>query len=394
MSTSAGVDDPAWSASATFADVDRDGDLDLYVTNYVAYDIATDHRPCLEAGLQTYCHPKHFDGAPDTLYRNNGDGTFFDATTESGIADTGGPHAGKGLGVVAADFNGDGAPDLYVANDDTPNYLWQNDGDGRFEDVAVLSGCAYGGDGVAQAGMGVDAGDYDGDGRIDLVVTNLSYETNALYRNTAHGYFDDDAYAARVGEESYLYVGFGVGLLDLDSDGLLDLFVANGHILPNIEEMTDTVKYAQPTQAFLNLGGGEFEEATSNMGPDFQRHGVARAAIFGDYDNDGDVDVVLTHSGAAARLLRNDGGDASWLRVTAPGARSIGARVTVTVAGREQVREVKRGYSYLASHDPRTLFGLGDASLVDRVRVQWPSGREQTFERVTANSELVAVEPD
>lgn len=395
VTASASVADPAWSAGATFSDVDLDGDLDIYVANYVEYELAANYPPCLENGLPTYCHPRHFDGAPDTLYRNNGDGTFSDITRQAGILDPGGPHAGKSLGVVSADFNGDGSPDFYVANDDTPNFLFKNDGAGRFEEVALVSGCAYSGDGVAQAGMGVDAGDYDGDGLVDIFVTNLSYETNALYRNTGDGFFEDMAYAAHVGEESYLHVGFGTGFVDLDNDGLLDIFVANGHILPNIADMTDTVTYAQPAQVFRNLGNSAFVEMTRELGPDFQAPGVARAAIFGDYDNDGDMDVVVTHSGGPARVLRNDGGnDRSWLRVTLPGAGGLGARVTVTVGGRVQVRDVRRGSSYLASNDPRVLFGLGDADTVDRVHIRWPGGRERTFENVHANQELTAREPE
>ncbi|MEO2004380.1 MAG: CRTAC1 family protein, partial [Candidatus Poribacteria bacterium] len=372
VTASAGVGDPAWSAGATFCDIDLDGDLDLYVANYVEYDLGADYPPCMESGLRTYCHPRHFDGAPDVLYRNNGDGTFSDTTREAGILDLGGPNTGKGLGVVAADLNNDGAPDIYVANDDTPNFLFQNDGTGRFTEIALISGCAYSGDGVAQAGMGVDVGDYDGDGLMDIFVTNLSYETNALYRSTGDGFFEDVSYTARVGEESYLYVGFGTGFVDLDNDGFLDLFVANGHILPNIASMTDTVTYAQPAQVFLNTGGA-FIEATNNMGADFQMQGVARAAIFGDYDNDGDMDVVVTHSNGSARLLRNDGGNiGSWLRVSLLGAGGIGARVTVTVGGREQIRDVRRGSSYLASHDPRILFGVGNMDVIDRVHIRWP----------------------
>jgi hypothetical protein len=394
VTASAGVGDPAWSASATFADIDLDGDLDLYVSNYVEYDLDADYPPCIESGLRTYCHPRHFDGAPDTLYRNDGDGTFSDVTEEAGIADPGGPYAGKGLGVVAADLNSDGAPDFYVANDDTPNFLFQNDGTGRFEEIALIAGCAYSGDGVAQAGMGVDAGDYDGDGLMDLFVTNLSYETNALYRNAGDGFFDDVAYAAHVGEESYLHLGFGTGFVDLNNDGFLDILIANGHVLPNIGEMTDTVTYAQPAQVFLNVGDGAFAEATGELGAALQTYGVARAAIFGDYDNDGDTDVVLTHSNGPARLLRNDGGNAgSWLRVTLKGQRGTGARVTVTAGGREQTRDVRRGSSYLASHDPRALFGLGDAKVIERVHIRWPGGREQTFHDVPANQALVVNEP-
>ncbi|MBT3267776.1 CRTAC1 family protein [Candidatus Poribacteria bacterium] len=385
----AGVGDPRWSASAAFVDVDRDGDLDLYVVNYVQYEVDTPHPPCADAGVRGYCHPKHFDGARDRLYRNNGDGTFADATESAGISDPGGPFQGKGLGVVAADFDDDGWPDIYVANDDTPNYLFYNRRDGTFSEIAVLAGCAYSADGIAQAGMGVDAADYDGDGRTDVFVTNFSHETNTLYRNAGVGAFTDASYRARLGEQSYLLLGFGTGFLDYDSDGHLDLFVANGHIFENVERGTDVLTYAQRNQLFHNDGDGGYSETA------FHEHvGVSRGAIFGDYDNDGDTDLLVTNLGGAPQLLRNDSGPGrNWLRLrvldSAAGRDAIGAKVVLRLGGRTQTREVRTAYSYLCSNDPRVLFGLGDQTQADEIRIRWPNGDARTLRDVPANREVV-----
>ena len=226
VTAAANVGDPAWSSSACFLDYNRDGHLDLFVVNYLVYSLDVPYLPCgEEGGAQTYCHPSLFEGAPDTLYRNNTDGTFTDVSEESGVGGIGGLFHGKGLGVVSADFNNDGAPDLYVANDDTRNDFFYNNGDGTFSEISLLAGCAYSFNGVAQAGMGVTAGDYNGDGLQDIFVTNLSYETNALYRNNGDGTFTDVIYETHLGKESYLFVGFGTGFLDADNDGALDLFV-------------------------------------------------------------------------------------------------------------------------------------------------------------------------
>ena len=395
-----GTGDARWSSSATFFDYDSDGDLDLYVVNYVNYTLDASAPTCFEntsfgakEKVRGYCHPKHFEGTPDSLYRNNGDGTFTDVTEAANVRDPGGMFLGKGLGVVAADLNADGNPDLYVANDDTPNYLFYNKGDGTFAEIAILAGCAYSADGIAQAGMGVDAGDYNGDGHLDIFVTNFSYETNTLYRNNGDGTFTDVSYKARLGEESYLSLGFGTGFFDADNDGHLDIFVANGHIFPNVERTTDVISYKQPNQLFWNRGDGTFTEVRLEG-----QHAVSRGTLFGDYDNDGDIDVLVTQLNDKVTLLQNESGTHhNWFRLKLVGSRSnrdgIGARVTLTLGDESQTREVHVGYSYLSSNDPRLLFGLGERTVVDRLQVRWQSGAVQVLENLAANQELVVTEP-
>ena len=397
VTEAAGVGDALWGTSATFFDYDRDSYLDLYVANYVLYSLDVAYRPCGVHGIRTHCHPKNFDGAPDRLYRNNGDGTFTDATQAAGFGGIGGPHSGKGLGVVAADFNNDGEPDVYVANDDTPNFLFYNNGDGTFTETGLLAGCAFSFDGVAQAGMGVDAGDFDGDGNLDIFVTNLSHETNALYRNNGDGTFSDIVYEAYLGKESYLFVGFGTRLFDYDNDGYSDIFIANGHIIEAIAQVTDVLTYAQRNQLFHNNGDGTFTEVSFESGPYFRRESVSRAAIFGDYDNDGDIDIVVTQSNQPAELLRNEGGNRrNWVRIKLVGTTSnrdgIGARVTATAGSESQMQEVRTGLSYLCSNDPRVLFGLGDHTRIDRLEIRWPSGIVQVLENLEVNREIVVVE--
>ncbi len=397
VTETAGVGDALWGTSATFFDYDRDSYLDLYVANYVLYSLDVPYRPCGVHGIRTHCHPKNFDGAPDRLYRNNGDGTFTDATQAAGFGGIGGPHSGKGLGVVAADFNNDGEPDVYVANDDTPNFLFYNNGDGTFTETGLLAGCAFSFDGVAQAGMGVDAGDFDGDGNLDIFVTNLSHETNALYRNNGDGTFSDIVYEANLGKESYLFVGFGTRFFDYDNDGYSDIFIANGHIIEAIAQVTDVLTYAQRNQLFHNNGDGTFTEVSFKSGPYFRREGVSRGAIFGDYDNDGDTDIVVTQSNQPAELLRNDGGNRrNWVRIKLVGTASnrdgIGARVTVTAGAKSQMQEVRTGLSYLSSNDPREIFGLGDHTRIDRLEIRWPSGIVQVLENLEVNREIVVVE--
>ena len=400
VTAASGTGDARWSSSATFFDYDSDGDLDLYVVNYVNYRLDASAPTCFEnpsfgatEKVRGYCHPKHFEGTPDSLYRNNGDGTFTDVTEAANVRDPGGMFLGKGLGVVAADFNADGNPDLYVANDDTPNYLFYNKGDGTFAEIAILAGCAYSADGIAQAGMGVDAGDYNGDGHLDIFVTNFSYETNTLYRNNGDGTFTDVSYKARLGEESYLFLGFGTGFFDADNDGHLDIFVANGHIFPNVERTTDVISYRQPNQLFLNRGDSTFAEVRLEG-----QHAVSRGTLFGDYDNDGDIDVLVTQLNDKVTLLQNESGTHhNWFRLKLIGSRSnrdgIGARVTLTLGDESQTREVHVGYSYLSSNDPRLLFGLGQRTLVNRLRVRWQSGAVQILEDLSANQEFVVTEP-
>lgn len=397
VTETAGVGDALWGTSATFFDYDRDSYLDLYVANYVLYSLDVTHRPCGVHGIRTHCHPKNFDGAPDRFYRNNGDGTFTDVTQAAGFGGIGGPHSGKGLGVVAADFNNDGEPDIYVANDDTPNVLFYNNGDGTFTETGLLAGCAFSFDGVAQAGMGVDAGDFDRDGNLDIFVTNLSHETNALYRNNGDGTFSDIVYEANLGKESYLFVGFGTRFFDYDNDGYSDIFIANGHIIEAIAQVTDVLTYAQRNQLFHNNGDGTFTEVSFESGPYFRREGVSRGAVFGDYDNDGDTDIVVTQSNQQAELLRNEGGNRqNWVRIKLVGTASnrdgIGARVTVTIDNESQMQEVRTGLSYLSSNDPRILFGLGDHTRIDRLEIRWPSGIVQVLENLEVNREIVVVE--
>jgi len=400
ITAQAGVGDTRWSSSATFFDYNSDGYLDLYVVNYVNYRLDGSAPICLEnpafretEKVRGYCHPKHFEGAPDRLYRNNGDGTFTDTTDVANIRDPGGMFLGKGLGVVAADFDTDGNPDLYVANDDTPNYLFYNKGDGTFAEIAILTGCAYSADGVAQAGMGVDARDYNGDGSLDLFVTNFSYETNTLYRNNGDGTFTDVSYKARLGEESYLFLGFGTGFFDPDNNGSLDIFVANGHIFPTVEQTTDVLSYKQPNQLYWNQDDGTFVEMQFE-GQD----SVSRGTLFGDYDNDGDTDLLVTQLNGKVALLRNENQTANnYLRLKLIGTRSnrdgIGARVTLTLGAESQTREVRRGYSYLSSNDPRLLFGLGARTLVDKLQIRWQSGVVQTLGNLAVNQEFVVTEP-
>ena len=395
-----GTGDARWSSSATFFDYNLDGYLDLYVVNYLDYQLDASYPPCFEnpafgttEKVRGYCHPKHFEGAPDKLYRNNGNGTFTDVTEAANIRDPGGPFLGKGLGVVAADFDADGNPDLYVANDDTPNYLFYNKGDGTFAEIAILTGCAYSADGIAQAGMGVDAGDYNGDGFLDIFVTNFSYETNTLYRNNGDGTFTDVSYKAQLGEESYLSLGFGTGFFDADNDGHLDIFIANGHIFPTVEQTTDVLSYKQPNQLFWNQGDAAFAEVLFDNPP-----AVSRGTLFGDYDNDGDTDLLVTQLNGTVMLLRNESQTSNnWLRLKLIGTRSnrdgIGTRITLTIGSESQTREVHTGSSYLSSNDPRVFIGVGVHDAVDKLEIRWQSGVVQTLENLAVNQELVVTEP-
>ena len=397
VTASTRVGDPGWSSSACFLDYNRDGHLDLFVVNYLVYSLDVPYRPCGEDGIQTYCHPSLFEGAPDTLYRNNGDGTFTDVSHEAGVGGIGGLFHGKGLGVVSADFNNDGTPDLYVASDDTRNDFFYNNGDGTFSEISLLAGCAYSFNGVAQAGMGVATDDYNGDGWLDIFVTNLSYETNALYRNNGDGTFTDVIYEAHLGKESYLFVGFGTGFFDADNDGWRDIFIANGHIIDNIEDTHGVLTYRQPDQIFRNQGNGTFQEVSASAGDYFQSTAVSRGALFGDYDNDGDVDMLVTQSNGPVTLLRNETGTQhNWVRIKTVGVISsrdgTGTRVTLRAGGHTQIQEINRGASYLSSHDGRLHFGLGVHTTVDRLEVRWQSGVVQVFENLLTNREHVISE--
>lgn len=391
---------PTFSTSAAFLDYDRDGHLDLYVCAYVEFDFETNRR-CSRDGIQSYCGPDIYEGAADLLYRNNGDGSFTDVSAEAGIANP----DGKGLGVVGGDYDGDGWTDIFVANDLTPDFLYRNNGDGTFTDMALLAGVAYGEDGVARAGMGVDMGDYDRNGSPDIYVTNFSLEPNSLHRNNGNGTFTETTFGAGVGNPTLLFLGFGTAFKDFDNDGWLDIFAANGHVIDNISLFDPTITYAQTNQLFRNEGDGVFTDVSPEAGPPFQVARVHRGAAFGDVDNDGDVDVLVTTVNDVPLLLRNDGiggrgagggsggsdgidgssgndgagqpGPASLL-VATEGVRSnrngIGARVTVVTDAVRQSREIRSAYSYLAANDFSAHFGLGAHAGADSVIVDWPGG--------------------
>ncbi len=370
--------DPRWTTGATFFDADGDDDLDLFVTGYVHFD---PHDPIWcgerEPGYRSYCHPDTYDGIPDRFYRNDGRGVFSEATAAAGLATP--PDApGKGLGVIAGDFDGDGSLDLYVANDSVANRLWINRGDGTFEDGTLLSGTGVNGRGMTEAGMGLATGDVDGDGDIDLFVTNFDDESNTLYRNEGGGLFSDGTVAAGLEAPSRRPVGFGTVLFDADADGDLDLAVANGHIIHNVELYDDGKTHAQVAQFFVNDGGGVFAEATAAAGDLSARPVVGRGLYAGDLDGDGDPDLLLTECNGPARLLRNDGppggraGESLHLDGLPAGTRVV----ATTTGGRRLVREAGTQVSYLGGSSSGVILGLGTSGdAVRRLELLVP-GRE------------------
>lgn len=364
----AGIESPLWGSSASFLDGDRDGDLDLFVTNYVDFDIGK-HVDCgrPSKGVVSYCSPDVYEAAPDVYFRNEGDGTFTEATVESGLIES----TGKGLGVVAADLTNDGWTDIYVANDSTPNFLFRNRGDGTFEEAALWLGVGHNEEGKTEAGMGVSTGDVDGDGWLDLLVTNLSAETNALYLG-GEAFFTYNTRSAGLHGPSYLWVGFGNDLLDLDNDGDLDLIVTNGHVIDNPELIDDAQSFRQPTQAFWNDGLGVFSEVDSDLIPDLLVPRVGRGTMTLDLASDGRLDLAVTFNNDRARLFRNRNPDpGSWLGVRFSGPRA-GTRVSTRIASGGHVEEAVIGSSYETSSDPRLHFGLGTGVEEAEVEVRRP----------------------
>ncbi len=384
VSKASGTDQRSWSVSASFVDIDRDGWLDLYVTNYLRYSLTSNPRCYNAAAVVGYCTPRSFDGVADRLYRNQGDGTFADVSVSSGVAAEQRP----GLGVTAADFNRDGWVDIYVANDGRENLLWLNRGDGTFADGALLAGVALPVTARAEASMGVDAADGDGDGDDDLIVTELGGEGSNLFVNDGSGVFEDRSAPSGVGPASLALTGFGAAWVDVDGDGLLDVLSVNGavQVIESLRQAGDPFPLRQHKQLLRNLGGGRFEDVTNRAGSVFATSEVGRGAAFGDIDNDGDVDVVVANNNGPARLLLNEHAARHWigLRLVGRGGRDmLGARVEMArQSSRPLWRRARADGSYASANDPRVVAGLGDAAEAPVVRVTWPDGANETWNGV------------
>ncbi|MCW5965203.1 MAG: CRTAC1 family protein [Bryobacterales bacterium] len=389
----AGVGDPRWSSAAAAADFDKDGHLDLFVANYVEYDLhhlPTEGKFCSYHGLKVACGPRGLQGAGNRLYRNNGDGTFTDVSEAAGITGKEGFYA---LGAVWGDLDNDGHVDLVVANDTTPNDLFRNNGDGTFTNIAVESGIAFSEDGREQAGMGVELEDLDNDGLLDLMITNFSDDYNTLYRNLGDGYFQDDSHQAGLVADSWRDLSWGVGFFDFNNDGLKDIFVANGHIYPQVDGSALNLSYKQTNKLYLNTGARRFKNVTAQAGPGLREKRSFRGAAFADFNNDGRIDIVLSALDDAPTLLLNEGSmDHHWILVRLTGTQSnrfgVGARVSVRTSGVTQLREVKAGGSFASTNDPRAHFGLASHSSIDELTVDWPSGNRSVLRKVKANQIL------
>src|SRR3954470_4205192 len=389
----AGVGDAGFSTSAIWFDYDNDGRLDLFVAHYVDWSESNDLFCTLDGKNKSYCTPESYKAQSPSLYHNRGDGTFEDVTKKAGVADS----SSKGLGVAMLDVDGDGRMDLFVANDTEPNRLYRNKGNGTFEDVALGAGVAFSESGVARAGMGVDAADYDGSGRPSLIIGNFANQMLALYHNEGRGLFIDEAPRSAVGRSSLLTLTFGCFFFDYDLDGLPDIFAANGHVSDDIERVQSRVTYAERPHLFRNAGSRQFEDVSRQAGPALQRAMVARGAAYADFDHDGDLDIIVTTNNGAARLFRNDGGSGNnVLRVQTVGTASnrdgIGARVALWVRGARRWQMVKTGSSYASQSELPLTFGLGSATAVDGVRVTWPSGRVDSIGGLQANQTVTIQE--
>jgi hypothetical protein len=389
-----GTDDPRWSTSAAFLDYDRDGWLDLMVLNYADFSVTNSPTCYANSSARDYCTPKVFRPPGNRLFHNKGDGTFEDVTVRAGVD----KEFGHGLGIVTADLDGDGWPDIYVANDGDPNQLWINQRNGTFRNDALLAGAAVNRDGKAEAGMGVDAGDFDGNGTDDIFITHLMDETNTLYLNLGKGLFEDRTREAGLGMPGRRFTGFGTLFFDYDNDGWLDLLVANGavQILPDLARQNDPFPLGQPNQLFHNAGKGNFVEVADQV-PGFQVLAVSRGAAFGDLDNDGDTDVLITSNNGPARLFLNQEGTQNhWLGlrlIGKTGRDMLGAQVEIVISKDTVLwRRARTDGSYLSAHDPRVLAGLGRAARVDAVRVHWPDGRVGEWKNLAADNYITLKE--
>jgi hypothetical protein len=393
VTTKAGVGDPRWSTGAAFLDYDNDGKLDLFVSNYVDFDLSRlpefgKGRTCQFKGVPVQCGPRGLPGAGDSLYHNNGDGTFTDVSKKAGVSD---PNGYYGLGVIVSDFDEDGLVDIFVANDSTPNFLYHNNGDGTFKEIGFMSGTAVNKSGSEQGCMGVTLGDYDHDGKLDLFITNFDDEYNVLYHNDGHNAFTDVSYESKLAEVSLPYVGWGTKFFDYDNDGWLDLFLVNGHAYPQRDH------YRQRALLHHNNRDGTFSEVAGQMGTALMQERVGRGVAFGDIDNDGDIDIAVNDLDGSPQLLRNDGGNSNnSVLIKTIGVNSnrdgIGARVKVVAGDLTQVDEVRSGGSYISQNDLRLHFGLEKRTTIDLIEVRWPSGVIDKITGLSANRILTIKE--
>jgi hypothetical protein len=383
-----------WSSSGAWLDYDNDGRLDLVIANYVDWGPEQNYW-CgdKEPGMRSYCHPDVYHPVPPTLYHNNGDGTFTDVSKRSGL----GLKAGNGLGIVTFDYDDDGWQDIFISNDAMPNSLFHNNGDGTFTEGAYAAGVAVGSNGQFEAGMGTDAADVYGNGRLDLFVAHLDQQLARFYENLGDGYFEDATLRSKLSYSTYHSSGFGTRLFDYDNDGARDLFIANGHVLDNIQRYRSDVAYAEPKMVFRNTGRGIFENVSDQLGPDLQVPRVSRGIAVGDFDNDGDLDVLVNNSGQTAQLFRNDGGNQNhWLEIFLIGTKSnrdaVGARVKLDTGDTVLCDQRKGGMSYQSAQDPRLHFGLGQHKEVKSLEIRWPSGSVTRLANLRADEILTIKE--
>jgi hypothetical protein len=394
-----GVGDARFSTGAAWGDYDRDGYLDLFVASYVDFKLSDlpqfgKGALCQFKTVPVQCGPRGLAGAGDKLYHNNGNGTFTEVSKKAGVDD---PNGYYGLGVMWTDFDNDGWPDIFVANDATPNFAYRNNHDGTFTDMALPLGLAVDENGVEQGSMGISIGDYDRDGRLDLLVTNFADQYNTIYHQNTDGTYNDVSRSAGLAEVMGPYVGWGVKFFDFDNDGWLDLLIVNGHVYPQIEGAYPGGLYKQRTLLYRNLRNGKFEDISTKAGQALTERHVGRGAAFGDYDEDGDIDVIVNELDGPPMLLRNDGGSKAghWLSLKLVGKKSnrnaVGARVELTAGGLKQIDEVHAGDSYLSHSDWRLHFGLGTATTVDEISIRWPSGASQKLTKLPVD-QVIKVE--
>lgn len=379
-----------WGSGCSFVDYDKDGDLDLFVANYIDLDLQKtpargSNEYCTWKGLPVVCGPRGLPPGENLLYRNNGKGAFTDVSEASGVGKVKGRY---GFTSIVSDYDNDGWPDIYLACDSTPNILFHNEGDGTFTDIGLLSGVAVNEDGQEQAGMGVSAGDYDRDGWIDLVKTNFADDTPTLYRNQGKNIFTDMTFPARLGVNTR-FLGWGAGFIDFDNDGWKDIFMVNGHVYPEVDTLNSQSPFKQERVLFWNLGDKTFYDVSSDAGAGVLDRRASRGAAFGDLDNDGGIDVVINNLNDRPSLLKNMGDRRNWTLLQLVGTKSnrsaIGARVTISAGGVKQVDEVRSGGSFLSQNDLRLHFGLGRAAMIERIDVVWPSNRKESYFNLKAN---------